>query len=74
MNVGVGEDFLHVGEGCRGRGSARRREARGDAHTHNLSRRRARHTPGCPRVEARSSGFGEATWVSRGGASVGTGA
>lgn len=72
MSAGVGEDFPQVGEDYHGKGSAHTQEARGVAHTRNLSHKRARHHRGCPRVEAHSIGFGEGTSVNRGEASVGT--
>lgn len=71
MSVGV--DFPHVGVGCHERGFARRQGAHGAAHTRSRARRRVHRPLGCPRAEARSSGLGEGTLVSRGGAKVGTG-
>lgn len=74
VSVGAGEDFPRGGVGFRGTNSARRRAARGAARIRNRAHRKARRPPGCRRAGARSTGLDEGTWVSRGGASAGTGA
>lgn len=61
VNVGVGEDFHHVGVGCHEKGFARRRGAHGASRIRSRARRRARRPLGCPQAGVRSSGLGGGT-------------
>lgn len=72
VSVGVDGDSPHAGEGCHGRDSARKLEARGAARTHNLSHRTVHHPRGCRPAGAHSSGSCEGTSATHGEASAGT--